>query len=624
MIHRKMLASFICLSVMGGMSGNAVTASSLDTEEADTVVVTADRIPTKKSETPANITVITSQQIKNNRFDSVSEAIRHVNGVTVTDMVPGGSMSVVRLNGDERVAVLVDGHPVDNVQGMVSGHGTLDLNTLPGVQNIEKIEVVKGNGSALYGSNAVGGVINIITKKGTKNQSTLDLNTGSWGTHTYTMTNEGNYGKTSWFVTGELGRQGYYDYRHGNDTIKLDGSGKDSNYTDNSFTARMDQKINESSSWRFYVSHKSYDGNNPYFTNLLPSGTTAMERITNNIAATYNFKENTSTPGYIHIFKNYTSTDFSGAYDVATEGIQAQDGWLVGRHRLTSGFEWQKDTASSETGGYTDKKRTNRAFYAQDIIDVGKLSVTPGIRFDDNSTFGFHKTPKIALNYKANDKFNAYASWGRVFSAPTMDDLYYNVDYGIWGKYVGNTDLKPETGYSETIGFNYQLDPKTNFNVNWFQSKIDNAINWTYLGSDSYKANNQNEKKHGIELSMQKTINDAWNYELGYSYIYAQTDSGSGYSYDTGNSQPNGYRAGLHYAKNAWKANILMTAGTGRNTTVYTHNSYVILDASASYDVAKNTTIYAKMNNITNKEYEMYKGYPMPGRYFQLGVKYTF
>ena len=150
-----------------------------------------------------------------------------------------GDMSVVRLNGDERVAVLVDGHPVDNVQGMVSGHGTLDLNTLPGVQNIEKIEVVKGNGSALYGSNAVGGVINIITKKGTKNQSTLDLNTGSWGTHTYTMTNEGNYGKTSWFVTGELGRQGYYDYRHGNDTIKLDGSGKDSNYTDNSFTARM-------------------------------------------------------------------------------------------------------------------------------------------------------------------------------------------------------------------------------------------------------------------------------------------------------------------------------------------------------------------------------------------------
>lgn len=623
MDRKKFLTALVCVSLSGGLYVSAADTAMTNADDVDTIIVTADRVPTKKSDTPANVTVVTSQQIENNRYQSVQEALVHVNGVNVVEM-SNGTFAAVRLNGDDRVAVLVDGQSITNAQGMSTGRGVLDLTTLPGTKNIERIEVVKGNGSALYGSDAVGGVINIITKKGTANETTLDVNTGSWGTHNYGLTNEGTHGKTSWFVTGSIGHRNYYEYRDGDSTGQNRGD-----YQDNTFTARIDQKINNGSSLKFNISHKSFDGDNIGYVNYgtIIKSASPMERLSNNYSVTYNFKEDTTTPGYFRYFNNYTTTYLWSRYNVRTQGFQLQDGWQVNNNRITAGLEWQEDKASNSNSGYTDVKRTNRSAYVEDIIDLGKLSVTPGLRLDDNSTFGFHKTPKVALNYKANDKFNAYASWGRVFSAPHMDDLYY---YGAPYMY-GNPNLKPETGHSETVGFNYQLDKKTTLNVNWFQSKLDNAIRWYSSNPDDYAipwqvANVNSEKKHGIEISMNKIINNIWSYEMGYSYIYTKTDKGDnkGYRYDIGNSQPNGYHAGVHFAKNAWKANLLMTAGTGRNTTIYSGSSYVVWDGSVSYDANKATTLYFKMNNITNKGYEMYQYYPMPGRYFQFGVKYTF
>ena len=625
-INNKLILSLFCFTVAGGIPVIAADSSVMMDDDVDTIVVTASRIPEKKSETPANVTVITGAQIEDNRYDSVAEVLTHVNGVNLTETIPG-AFATVRLNGESRVSILVDGQKVDNPQGVTSGRGVLDLAALPGVASIERIEIVKGNGSALYGSDAVGGVINIITKKANKNETTLDLSTGSWNTHNYRMTNEGTHGKWGWFVTGELAHRGYYKVNKGGETLKYEGNGYESDYNNDALTARIDQKINDSSSLRYAFSHKTYDGKIPGTvydeTTWLPEpGYNVLNRINNNWSVTYNFKENTEAPGYLRYFNNYTSTYWYCRFNVRSQGFQAQDTWKSGKHTLTAGVEWQKDSASNESAGYEDQGRTNRALYIEDIITLSKLSITPGLRLDDNSQFGFHKTPKIALNYRANDKFNAYASWGRVFSAPHLDDLYYN-SYGMYG----NTELKPETGYSESVGFNYKMDSKTSFNVSWFRSKMDNAIRWFSADSTTWFAKNVNsEKKHGFEVAMNKQINNAWKYELGYSYVYGQTDygDGQGYNCDTGLSQPNGYYAGIHYAKRAWKANIQMTAGTGRNTSVYSHNSYVVWDASTSYDVNNAVTVYMKMNNITNKEYELYQDYPMAGRFFLAGVKYKF
>ncbi len=152
-----------------------------DAYTMDDVIVTAERVPTSRMDTPANVSVITAEEIEANHYGSVAEALEHVNGVFVSG---GGSSNneEVRINGDERVVIMVDGRRINNDQGSMT-RASANLESIASMKNIERIEVVKGGGSALYGSDVVGGVINIITKKGDSLRTTLDVNAGSWGTY---------------------------------------------------------------------------------------------------------------------------------------------------------------------------------------------------------------------------------------------------------------------------------------------------------------------------------------------------------------------------------------------------------------------------------------------------------
>lgn len=628
MIHakNKIMTLGICLSLTGSAAIGA--ANITDADDADTIIVTAARIPTKKMATPADTTVITSRQIEDVHYSSLSEALQHVTGVTIVNSTPG-ALDLFRINGDDRVVVLVDGRRMNSDMGVGSGRANVNLEVLPPISAIDHIEIVRGNGSALYGSDAVGGVINIITKKRIENQSAFEVNTGNWGTQQYNLTNAGSHDKTSWFIDTGYGKQNYMKYHGVNGTTKQNNT----DFRDNTLTLRVNQKINHASSLDAAYDHKSFDGNVPGAVSY-PSPL-ALQRLTNNVAFTYHFKENTDTPAYVRYYNNYTTTYEATRFSSRTQVIDAQNTWkITDDQTLTGGLEWRKSNSSNADSGYSNKVLINQAAYLEDIIAISsKMTVTPGIRLDNNSQFGFHKTPKVAMNYQADNKTNFFASWGRVFSAPQTDDLYYNVyysDYG-YGMY-GNENLKPETGYSESIGMNHRFDAKTNISVSLFKSRIYNAIRWfddpvTY---DWYVYNLNSEKKSGIDITLQKQINKAWNYDVGYSYINTKTDTGIGQGFmtDIKNAQPNGYHVGVYYAQNAWKANLQMTAGTGRNTTVYSNNSYVLWNGGVSYDASKNTTVYFKMNNITNKRYETYTGYavgdyPMPGRYYQLGVKYV-
>ena len=223
--------------------GAAVPSAVQDTgNDLGETVVTAERIPSKKMETPANAVIITAKEIEANHYQTAEEALQHVNGVVVNTQSMG-AQSLVHLNGDDRVVILVDGQRMNNDQGQ-TGRASADLSMLPSVKNIERIEVVKGGASAIYGSDAVGGVINIITKKGKESKTTLDMNTGSWGTHNYEITTEGSDGSLSWFLTGGVQKRGYFSYKADGSNHRMPGS----DYNNNSFSLRLDDKLDDSSS----------------------------------------------------------------------------------------------------------------------------------------------------------------------------------------------------------------------------------------------------------------------------------------------------------------------------------------------------------------------------------------
>mgnify|MGYP000984126548 CR=1 FL=1 len=150
---------------IGGQAYAANDRTSADEHSLGETVVTATRTPLSVRQAPANVAVITAQEIEQNHYRSISEALEHINGVVV-DRASGEEY--VRLNGDDRVVVMVDGVRLNNDQGVVNGRAGVDLRMIPSVKNIKRIEVVKGAGSALYGSDAIGGVVNIITKRAAK------------------------------------------------------------------------------------------------------------------------------------------------------------------------------------------------------------------------------------------------------------------------------------------------------------------------------------------------------------------------------------------------------------------------------------------------------------------------
>ena len=151
------------------------------------MVVTANRIPTKSAEAAANVTVVTREEIDRTEAKTLSDVLKNVNGVTIYSSGSAGSEQHAVLNGDQRVVVMIDGRRLNTSSLGFTGRSTYDLSWFPTLDNVERIEVVQGAAGAQYGADAVGGVINVITRKGTSNQTTLDVGYGAWGTGNYNL-----------------------------------------------------------------------------------------------------------------------------------------------------------------------------------------------------------------------------------------------------------------------------------------------------------------------------------------------------------------------------------------------------------------------------------------------------
>lgn len=578
------------------------------------IVPSTTAIPPSQS----NTTVITAENMEAHQDTTVQQALQRVTGVTVNEMVPGIS-SYVKLNGDDRVLILADGQSLANAQGSGYGRGSVDLASLPGIGAIDHIEVTKGSGSVRYGSGAVGGVINIVTKKGDRRESSLDAYTGSWGMHGYTLTDSGRAGATSWLVSGSLEQREYYAFPHGANTDHSRGD-----IAKKSLSLRLDQDLTDQTSLTVKAYHQDYHGHGSTYK-ADPAGwyltaNKPIDRLVNDYSVTYHFKKQTAQPGFLRYFNDYQRTYWSNHYFTRTQGLEWQDNWQLGSHQhVTAGAEWTEDMGTNYEAHYIDKKRHNQAFYAEDALTFGKFTVTPGLRWDRNSTFGSHQTPRLAMNYKANKDFNVYTSWGRVFSPPRLNDQFY-----ITSTSHGNENLQPEEGYTQTLGFQYQAGPKTVLEGSVFHSNLQHVIRWNRAVMPHEAENLDEEDKRGFELTWKQKVNDKWDYEGGYSYIRTKVDKGAGLTFDTTYNQPNGYHAGIHYHSGKWQAGADMTAGTGRNDTYYRNNSYVVWNVSASYSPDAATTMYVKVNNLNDEAYDLYHNYPAAGRNWQVGVKKKF
>lgn len=624
MKKKDLRRALICGLALSTMSYSSAFAEDVQYEAAaddlGEVVVTAERVSSKKLETPANVVVISDKEIADNHYEDLAEALENISGVNVSSM-GGGQLDYITINGDSRVVLLVDGQRMNNDQGSIFGRASVELNIVPILDNVQRIEVVKGGASALYGSDAVGGVINVITKKAHENKTAIDINAGSFDSHNLKITHQGNSNKWDWFAAGSIQRQGDFKYKDFNgNNHNMTSSG----FSDNKFSLALRNNISDNTSATLKVDRTSIDADAwswSSWDNAYSYGN--MDALYTNVSLTYGFKEDKEVPAYVRYFNNYKSMYLQGAFSSRTQGIDYQDGWkLNDQNTLIAGAEyhWSSNT-NADGGDYNGAEVNNLSFYLQDKITLSeKWLCVLGVRMDKHNKFGTYWSPKVALNYKADDKTNIYANWGKVFKAPTADDLFYQ---DPWGYTIGNPDLKPESGWTASLGMNHRFDKKNSMDVSFFKSDIKDAITWSPAASGVYYATNvDRENKQGMELNFKSKLTDNWTVSAGYSYTHIEKNS----QLDLGNPKPNGYRLDVSYKNRDFKANLQGVMANGLSEQRFAESRSAIFNFNATYKFSPEVSVYFKALNFTNQHVSAYndKYYPAPGRFFQIGATFTF
>ena len=271
-MKRRYTAAAAMMMVMGlCASASAAFDENLNDHTLDTMVVEADAIKNKFGDTiteqsyyrtGGDVKVITREEIEKRHYTDLTEAIKRIPGVTFQNPgYRGGEYGYqfynngVSINGDTRVIILVDGRRVDNAASTRIGNSTtsgskatgVNLDQVTNMENVDKIEVIKGPGASVYGSDALGGVINIITRKGgATNTGSIDLATGSWDKHKYALSYSGSAGDdNSWhyFISANRDMSGDTKYKDG--TVGGTGTLGGSNWKEDGVNVRIDKDFNE-------------------------------------------------------------------------------------------------------------------------------------------------------------------------------------------------------------------------------------------------------------------------------------------------------------------------------------------------------------------------------------------
>lgn len=622
----------VLMATSAGMVSQAAEPASYT---LDPVVVTANRVPEKLLETNASVSVITRKDLENNHYQDLTEALRTVPGVTVTRYGAGAGYEQsegVAINGSPKVLVLIDGTRA-NMNG--SEFSVFSFGALKDLDNIERIEVLKGSASTLYGSDAKGGVINIITKKaGESPKSTISLKTGSYDTESYRFGTEGKAGNISYVIDAQKDISG--DYKDAN------GLKVPSHLNASTWNAKLYGKLNDTSDLTFafgrYTAKYMYSNTNQHLDERHYGNANNTEWRT-----IYNAELNDHVKNQLSIYDHSTNTFYDGwLMDLQTIGFTEQiTANLNGGHELVAGMEYYKnkikDYKDQMGVTLTGKSISSKAFFLQDRWDLtDRFNLTGGLRYTDHSMAGGNTSWSATAGYHLNDATNVWAGYKEYFVSPTI--------YQYFSPY-GNEDLKPENGHTYDIGISHQFDPTLSAQLHafWRKSKdviafgygfpvtLDNPYGGRYVNVDR-------ETAQGWDM----TVTKAWeNFTASAGYTHIEVKSRPKNGEETiDRYTPNGeWHINLDYTKEKLNLSLLGHGvidrkGEGKgNYPAFPSDSYWVWDVSANYKATDNVRLYAKVNNLFNQFYAEHSNvkwgnpdewYTSPGRNYLFGVEYTF
>ncbi len=638
------------LFVIGAFYFSASTTlyANMANQHKAPIVVTATRTAQTTDESLAAVTVITREDIERQQARSMQGLLRGVTGISIANSGGPGKQTSLFMRGtaSDQVLVLIDGVR----SGLVSSGGAAYEN-IP-IEQIERIEIVRGPRSSLYGSEAIGGVIQIFTRKGSKAQGfrpSFSFGGGSYGS-----------------VNGSVGLSG----RNQRGWLNMNISGQG--------TSGINACSGSSSAGCFATINPpvSPDSDRDGYENVAGS-MRAGYRFDNGLEVTGNFlrtegksefDEGDDFPGFVspnraklmqqvfggkvsysptkmwkfsfmggRSFDNATSKFnkvFVSRFDSRRDTVTVQNDLTLSKdHLLTIGADYKHDHLSSSTE-FAKSSRVNWGAFAQHQAKVYNHDVQLSIRYDDNEQFGGHVTGGVAWGYSFSELFRLKAGFGTAFRSPTFNDLYF--------PNFGNADLKPEKSLSYEFGASGRTS-WTNWSVNFFETYIDDLIEGRPDGNTFFfKAFNVEKARiRGFEGEFKTQIKSVYinaNLTLLEPKNRSRNNLGSPSS-NRGNVLPRraeqSFRidankqfdrftlGGIPFGKFSLGA-VLLVEGERYDNAANTRklDSYVKFDLRGEYQFNEHLRLQGRIENLFNERYETVAFFNQPGRNFFITVRY--
>ena len=575
----------------------------------DPVVVTSSRIPTALSSSLRTLIVLDNDMIASSGAQSVEELLETSAGIDIRSRGPLGVQSDVSIRGAgfEQTLVLIDGVKISDPQ---TAHHNMDLPV--GLDNIERIEILKGGGSKLYGPNAFGGVINIITRKALHRSTTLKLKGGEHGLFEGSASISLPVNHTTNLVS--ISKKQSDGYRHNTDfeitnlfyksTLKTGSSdlGFSSGYTVKDFGANGFYSLN-------------YPNQREDTRTLFVNTSADFQRQWGWISTRFNWRRHKD-----HYVLNYQNPGFY-ENNHTTDVIQADIQTTIKREYMNHniGVEFGQDAIRSNNLGSHERFRSG-LYYEGQFSLITATDISAGASAYHYSGWGWNFWPGIDIGYNINEKFRWTGSVGRAFRVPTFTELYYNSPADL-----GNAKLKPESAWTLEQNLLYSTT-RIKSSAAVFYRRGNNLIDWIKSADgDPWQALNIAViRTYGLEyylsLSPASAPISALIRNVSFSYAYLHNDKSI-----------SSYKS--KYLLNSLRHQLITTIGFAellgiKNRWAFRfedrlhQNSHIIVDTHLTRTIGSLSLSFS-VTNLFDADYADFSGIPMPGRWIRCGIEYS-
>jgi vitamin B12 transporter len=586
----------------------------------DDIVISASRVETKRIESGSSVTVLDAQYIKENQARSVAELLQDVPGVSVSSNGGLGQPTSVFIRGADsnKTLVIIDGIEVNDLSSINGGYDFAHLIA----DNIERIEVLKGSQSALWGSDAMGGVINIVTKKGKAGfNPTASVETGSHNYHKENINLSGAKGNSHYSLSasnlqtdgisaknGELDDPDDDSYKNQNVSLKAghqftdifamdtvlrysdaeteyDGFSSDANSTNQQHQAKLNTNINLlDNQWKNRLSVAFSDSKNETFSGSTNTSEYEAQKIKTDLQSDYYFNaidEYTQRISFIAEHENdkYQSWSMDEKQRIEASGVV-----------LGYGADWQK-----------------------------VIFVNTALRSDFNSKFDDTTTYHIDLSAWVSAGTRLHASHGTGVKNPTLGQLY-GFSPSAWGDYAGNSDLQPEKSSSWDTGIEYNFSNADAYiDLTYFDSLYTDMI--TY-GSNTYSNLDNKATARGIELTGKVKVSNKLRVNAGYTYNKTSDGSAEDKQLLNRPKETASINANYKYTPKL-SANIgVRYVGERLGYGDIKLSSYTLTNIASTYQLNEHLSVYGRLENALDRDYVNVSGYNTDPLSAYIGVSF--